>query len=230
MFCLFLLFLIPTVFQINKNRDNYTFLFRSLLLLVFPVLLFFSLAELRNCSGYGFLIALLIIVIPFFLMNGKGVHFNLVFQLYYILLTASLFVVLISMPGSGSKAWDARIKATISQMRSAAEMSRIKTGDYVGVVKDDEFTKLRESVRSIQTGADDNVCIVNRVFNFVNIDKKSYTDVLLVNGDGSKWCYRAELRSGSISWCADSNGYDGYADEGGCFGENYSCKGGDSIY
>lgn len=225
LFCLFLLFLIPISLQMNKNRDNPNFVFRSLLLLVFPILLFFSLVEFRNCSGYGFLIELLIMAaIPFFLMNGKGVHFNLVFQLYYILLVFSLSVVLISMPGPPGGAWDAKIKATINQMRSAAELSRLRTGSYAGIVRDNDFTKLRESVRSIQTGADDNVCIVNRVFNFVSIDKKSYVDVLLVNRDGSKWCYKAELRSDAIPWCADSDGYVGFADEGGCVGENYSCK------
>ena len=226
LFCLFLLFLIPISLQMNKNRDNPNFVFRSLLLLVFPILLFFSLVEFRNCSGYGLWIELLIIIgISLIFLNGKGVRFSLIFQIYYILLISSLFFLMLFTSGHSDRMpRDVKIKSTVSQMRSAAELSKLKTGSYAGIVKDIDFTRLRESVRSIQTEVDNNTCIVNKVFNFGNEEEKSYIDVLLVNEDGSKWCYKAELRSDAIPWCADSDGYIGFADEGGCSGDNYSCK------
>lgn len=52
--------------------------------------------------------------------------------------------------------------------------------------------------------------------------------MLRINEDATKWCYKADLKSGSIPWCVDYEGYVGHADEGGCSGENYSCREGDN--
>lgn len=223
--CFFLLFLVPVFFIISNNLNKPTLLFRYLLLLVFPITLYFSFGEIMNCADdWLFFEILLIIVISLLLMKGKRMNLGLIFKVYYIFALIFLLFGFGFFSGASSSTPDAKIKATMSQMRSAAYLSKLRVGSYAGVRNDEDFNVLMRAVYDTQKGLSSHQCILNRPFNWFMAETKPYDEGLLVPADGSAWCYKVELKMNPISWCVDSNGYAGHADEGGCVGENYSCK------
>lgn len=223
-FCLF--FLIPLGFQINSNRDNLSFLFRSVLLVIFPVIILFSFKELSNCANNWLLVEVFTIaIISLLLMTGKNICFTRSFKVYYIFILLVIFLQLVSnsRPSSLSASTsNSKIKATMSQMRSTAEMVSIRNGSYSELRSDSDFNSLLESVYGTQNKILPGRCVIDEMFNKV---EENYSGKgLLINGNGTAWCYESDLINDSVPWCVDSSGYDGYVDEGGCSGDNYSCN------
>lgn len=64
--------------------------------------------------------------------------------------------------------------------------------------------------------------VLDEMFN--KVEENYIGKGLLIDGNGTAWCYKADLIKDSVPWCVDSNGYTGYVDEGGCSGGNYFCQ------
>ncbi|MDD4409060.1 MAG: prepilin-type N-terminal cleavage/methylation domain-containing protein [Candidatus Pacebacteria bacterium] len=123
-------------------------------------------------------------------MQNKG--FTLIELLVVIAIIGILAgIIVVSMGGAQNSAKDAKIKATLDQMRSTAELFKIKnnTEVYTGLGASTEFATLSAAVNDITDG--------------------SYA-VILDTATSSKWCYSVELLGTSGTyWCVDSNGYAG---------------------
>lgn len=223
--CLPLLFFMPIILQIRQNKINlYTF-FRYFLLLAFPVSIFLSFGEIARCSSDWFIWEVLAMVaISTILTSGKRIGLSLWSKVYYIAILLFVFVIMLSM-GNGAEcgATNAKIKATMGQMRSAAELSKIRTASYKGIGEDRDFNALMQGVHSAQEGANPDQCFIDDLFSKKERNKRVFGE-MLISTDGSTWCYKAQLINDPILWCVDSNGYAGYVDEIGCSADNYSCK------
>lgn len=226
------LFFIPIIIQVNNNPRNPYTIFRFSLLFVFPVLLFCFLGLLLNCSNWFMVEFLVIVGILGALVNGKGMKFDSWFQAHYILMSLLVFVLLFTGANNGAyhAANNAKIKAIMSQMRSTAELIKIKEGSYADIGKGSDFNTYRGGINEVYGRQNiDNSCFIDRKNDYPKV-QKIYNEALLIAIDGSAWCYKADLINDSVPWCVDSSGYYDYAGEGGCSVNNYSCKGSDIIY
>ena len=128
-------------------------------------------------------------------MQNKG--FTLIELLVVIAIIGILAgIIVVSMGGAQNSAQNAKIKATLDQMRSSAELYKIKNNvpSYAAYISTDEYLSLDDSVDDI-----------------------SSNDGFKVNGDGSKWCYVVDLLGTDAgTWCVDSAGYAGAATATGC--------------
>ncbi len=89
-------------------------------------------------------------------------------------------IVLVSLGGARARARDARITADMGQVRSAAEIFQVSTGNYTGVCSDADITTLSADMTA-QGGT-------------------SYT----CNGDANNYCAKVKLNNNNW-WCVDSS-------------------------
>jgi hypothetical protein len=199
--------------------------FRRTLLLIFPILLLLFQKEFYKCADKvpSILSLVLVVLLSLLLTHGKGVGFNKWFRFVYPLLVLGCFFAFSPLfYGSQLSHPNAKIKATMGQMRSTAEMANIESGSYAGIRESADFNELLAVVRETRMRLDQ-MC-------FIDLLDKNKTrespdvESLLIAQDGSVWCYRSVLLNDPASWCVDSVGYMGKADEGGCSDDNLSCK------
>ena len=88
-------------------------------------------------------------------------------------------IVLVSLGGARTRARDARIIADMGQLRSAAEIYQVGTGNYTGVCADGDIATLNADITA-QGGT-------------------SYS----CQSDANTYCAKAKLNSGNW-WCVDS--------------------------
>jgi prepilin-type N-terminal cleavage/methylation domain-containing protein len=135
-------------------------------------------------------------------MQNKG--FTLIELLVVIAIIGILAgIIVVSMGGAQNSAKNAKVKATMDQMRSAAELYKIKNNleNYTGITSGDVGT-LDAAVDEI-TGA---------------------SNAVVFNTGSTKWCYSVTLLGdGAGDWCVDANGYAGVPVTDGCGATNAAC-------
>jgi len=131
-------------------------------------------------------------------MQNKG--FTLIELLVVIAIIGILAgIIVVSMGGAQKSANDAKIQATMDQMRTAAQMYAIShsnvygTNAAIATATDCSTTTLTNTV-----GADTN-------FNALCAAISTYTPRVTVAINGASWCAITALPGGG-SWCVDSNG------------------------
>jgi prepilin-type N-terminal cleavage/methylation domain-containing protein len=141
------------------------------------------------------------------MQNNKG--FTLIELLVVIAIIGILSgLIVVSMSGAQNAAKDARIKATMDQMRSAAEIYKLTNatyGTYAGV------TTCNDAAGFIVAGSDgEKLCddMLTQV-----------ADGLLIHSTTSSYCVEKTMNTGT--WCVDSTGYSGTTAD--CEGTNYNC-------
>ncbi len=88
-------------------------------------------------------------------------------------------IVLVSLGGAKTRARDARITADMVQIRSAAEIFQVGTGNYTGVCSNADITTLNTDI--------------------TNQGGTSYS----CQSDANTYCAKVKLNSGNW-WCVDS--------------------------
>ncbi|OQB10642.1 MAG: Type II secretion system protein G precursor [Parcubacteria group bacterium ADurb.Bin216] len=120
-------------------------------------------------------------------MQNKG--FTLIELLVVIAIIGILAgIIVVSMGGAQNSAKDAKVKATMDQMRSAAELHKIK-------INAENYSDLGPDVTTLVAATND---ITGR------------TDQVMKLANNSKWCFSTKLNTGDDEyWCVDSNGFAG---------------------
>jgi prepilin-type N-terminal cleavage/methylation domain-containing protein len=131
-------------------------------------------------------------------MQNKG--FTLIELLVVIAIIGILAgIIVVAMGGAQKSANDAKLKATMSQVRSAAELYKInvKGGlNYNGVGSDADVTRLITEIGKLSSGA------------AISLNEDAPVD--------TKWCLLATLSNGTTKYCVDSNGYSNVVGTNGC--------------
>jgi len=123
-------------------------------------------------------------------MQNKG--FTLIELLVVIAIIGILAgIIVVSMGGAQNSAKDAKVKATMDQMRSAAELRKIKNNE--------------ENYQN--TGVSDDVATLIAATNEIT----GRSDVIhKTSGTYADWCFSTKLNTGEDEyWCVDSNGFAG---------------------
>jgi prepilin-type N-terminal cleavage/methylation domain-containing protein len=140
-------------------------------------------------------------------MQNKG--FTLIELLVVIAIIGILAgIIVVSMGGAQNSATNAKVKATMDQMRSAAELYKINTNagdDYNGVAGDVDVDRLVDAV--------------------VEVIPTAPAAVVVQTGDAA-WCYSVTLLTTPATyWCVDSAGYAGApAASGTCTTTTGACR------
>lgn len=139
--------------------------------------------------------------------NKKG--FTLIELLVVIAIIGILSgLIVVSMSGAQNAARDARIKASLDQLRATAEIYKLNNstyGVYAGV------STCNDEAGFIVAGSDgERLCddILGQL-----------AGGLLIHSSATAYCVEKTLNTGS--WCIDSTGYSGTTAD--CEGSNYNC-------
>jgi prepilin-type N-terminal cleavage/methylation domain-containing protein len=123
-------------------------------------------------------------------MKNKG--FTLIELLVVIAIIGILAgIIVVAMGGAQKSANDAKLKSTMSQARSAAELYKInvKGGlNYNGLASDADMTRLMTEVTKLDSATA-----------FLRLN----TDAGIVD---TKWCLTATMSNGTSKYCVDSQG------------------------
>lgn len=146
--------------------------------------------------------------------NKKG--FTLIELLVVIAIIGILSgLIVVSMNGAQNAAKDARIKATMDQMRATAEIHKLNSGaagygTYAGI------TTCNDAAGFIVAGSDgEKLCDAI-------MDTTMGSGAMLLHSSADKYCFSKVLNV-SGSWCVDSSGYSGST--ANCDGTpNYNCQ------
>lgn len=116
-------------------------------------------------------------------------------------------IIVVSMGSAQGSAINAKVKATLSQMRTTAELHKITVNggdDYADLETNTEMIALMGAVDDVLDGG-----------------------TLVPATPTTDWCYKVSLMSpeDTKSWCTDSNGYIGEAANAttNCTGANHVC-------
>jgi len=127
-------------------------------------------------------------------MQNKG--FTLIELLVVIAIIGILAgIIVVAMGGAQGAANDAKLKATLSQMRSAAELHKISEGNYT----------------DLATTCTDCASILSSIEG----------ETLLSTANA--WCLKVPLSDGT-TYCSDSNGASKTLGTGGCVDTTYTCN------
>jgi len=131
-------------------------------------------------------------------MQNKG--FTLIELLVVIAIIGILAgIIVVAMGGAQKSANDAKVQATMDQMRTAAQIYYINhnsaygTNTAIATATDCSTTTLTNTA-----GADAN-------FNALCVSIASFAPRITVAANGTGWCAITALPSGG-NWCVDSNG------------------------
>jgi len=145
--------------------------------------------------------------------NNKKKAFTLIELLVVIAIIGILSgIVIVAMSGTQESATDARIKASMDQLRSSIEIYGLLHGsnhgsDYRGLASDEEVSLLISDIES-QAGV---------------------VPTIDISGSGNKYCLSTNLKSSDDKWYIDSTGFVGIGD---CLSQvcNYGSSGGGSSW
>ncbi|BFT94268.1 MAG: hypothetical protein MNSN_00500 [Minisyncoccus archaeiphilus] len=145
-------------------------------------------------------------------MQNKG--FTLIELLVVIAIIGILAgIIVVAMGNAQGSANNAKLKATMSQMRSTAELHKISKNQGAS------YAGLNDQAESPD---------MKRLFDAVkNVQSTAGTAVLPATPTNA-WCYAVDLLapeySATNNWCVDSNGYVGLnVTASGCTGTTYNC-------
>ncbi len=156
-------------------------------------------------------------------MQNKG--FTLIELLVVIAIIGILAgIIVVSMGGAQDSARDAKLKATMDQMRAAAALYATnhnylvwKDGDAdapSAPADDDELVSAACAFSAVATTEVD-ITTAGGGYNileagdFKTLCTESNATVVASITDASAWCAHRLLSNGSSSWCVDSDGYAG---------------------
>jgi len=147
-------------------------------------------------------------------MQNKG--FTLIELLVVIAIIGILAgIIVVSMGNAQGSANNAKIKATMSQMRSTAELHKISKNGGMS------YEDLNDSTEAPE---------MKRLLDAVNAVQSAAPDAVLPATPTDAWCYAVPLLppedSATENWCVDSNGYVGknvVGTGGGCIDTTYNC-------
>ncbi len=136
-------------------------------------------------------------------MQNKG--FTLIELLVVIAIIGILAgIIVVSMGGAQNSAKDAKVKATMDQMRSAAELYKIK-------INAENYSDLGPDVTTL-------VAATNEITGRSDVVVKTPTTF-------AKWCFSTKLNTGDDEyWCVDSNGFAGEPTAATTCTNSYSCR------
>ena len=208
---------------LQLKKDNRTV---GLLFLFFPIisyLIYFLIFEVNYLISFLFEFIILLII-PFVLLFGglyysskKRIGKNYIISFFLVSIISIGCSFMLYADGACCGANDAKIKADLDQMRSAAEVYKIENNAY----------------SLLSSNVDASNCDITNTFIDTNTDGDKACDDAVkqlkgglivrinnVGGDNAKYCIQKTLNA-SGSFCVDSTGYVGPMS--GCDPVNYDC-------
>ncbi|BFT94462.1 MAG: hypothetical protein MNSN_02140 [Minisyncoccus archaeiphilus] len=212
---------ISSIKEESRARNNKNVIM-GYVLLFFPLILPVMMLIGYITTNYSFLSLsplILILAIPILPLTEKlnqikkDTYFKLSYFVFVILLPVVIILILASSGCHDCSANNAKIKASMSQMRSTGELFRISRNeglDYKGL---DSKT---------QDGSKDMQSLILKI----NSMQESAPDNVELGDDNKTWCYKVELlEPEKVSWCVDSNGYVGPNEDSlGCLSSAQEAK------
>jgi hypothetical protein len=183
----------------HKSGDSGP-VFLGTMFLIFPIIcliiFFSSFLDIENYGNLILVLALFAIGISILIMTdyppARGDNF---FKISYFIILMALVMFWIGDINSRKPVHyhgSAKVKATMDQMRSAAELFKINNnqGTYFGITEEGDTSVL-----------------VNEVNRILKTDNN-----ILISPDGMAWCFKVDLsgKNGKMQmFCVDSDGYSG---------------------
>jgi prepilin-type N-terminal cleavage/methylation domain-containing protein len=127
-------------------------------------------------------------------------------------------LIIVSMNSATKQANDARVQASLDQLRTAAQLYAINNNNvFSSTTEELALTACTSTASTFMTGDAITLCA-----DAANYD--TATPSIRIKADGTAYCAAFDLQAGTV-WCVDSSGYAGLTSAvANCDATNFNCQ------